>query len=122
MGKKIAVVLSILVLFSGLALAIDRITLVTTDGSVINIPMNPQYTNITFNLKSEYGNLTFNITIIDKVILVTNSIHSIYTKKGEVIQGTITSPSIVLPTKYGNLTVPPSEIGKLIVVMSNVTF
>jgi len=104
------------------AFSVDRITLVTTEGSVINVPMTPQYTNINFSLRSEYGNLTFNITIIDKIILVTNNVHSVYTKKGEIIQGTITSPNIVFPTRYGNLSVPPSEIGKLIVIMSNVTF
>jgi hypothetical protein len=104
------------------AFSVDRITLVTTDGSVINVPMTLQYTNINFSLRSEYGNLTFNITIIDKIILVTNNVHSVYTKKGEIIQGTITSPNIVFPTRYGNLSVPPSEIGKLIVIMSNVSF
>ena len=105
-----------------IAFSVDRITLVTTDGSVINVPMTPQYTNITFSLRSEYGNLSFNITIIDKIILVTNNVHSVYTKKGEIIQGTITSPSIVFPTRYGNLSVPPNEIGKLIVVATNVSF
>ncbi len=104
------------------AFSVNRITLVTTDGSVINVPMIPQYTNINFSLRSEYGNLTFNITIIDKIILVTNNVHSVYTKKGEIIQGTITSPNIVFPTRYGNLSVPPTEIGKLIVIMSNVSF
>lgn len=110
------------ILFIGIVYGIDRITIVTTDGSVINIPMNPQYTNINIRVKTDYGELSFPIISINRITLVTNNIHSIQTFKGESVQGTITSPNIVLPTKYGNLTIPPNEIGKLVVIISNIGF
>ncbi len=100
----------------------DKLTIVTTDGSVINVPMTPQYTNITIRVRTEYGDLNFVITSIQRILMITNNVHSIQTFRGETIQGTITSPNIVVPTKYGNLTIPPTEIGKLIVIMSNINF
>lgn len=100
----------------------DKLTIVTLDGSVINVPMDAKYTNITIRVRTDYGELNFNITAIQRILLVTNNIHSIQTFKGEVIQGNITSPNIVVPTKYGNLTIPPNEIGKLVVMISNTNF
>ncbi|MEN2997564.1 MAG: hypothetical protein ABDH28_00780 [Brevinematia bacterium] len=116
------IVFIILLLLVSLEGFCDRLTIVTLDGSVINVPMNPQYTNITIRIRTEYGELGFNITSIQKILLVTNNIHSVQTFKGEVIRGTITSPNIVVPTKYGSLTIPPGEIGKLIVVVTNKSF
>lgn len=116
--KIFFLVITVLLLFFSVADG-NKLTIVTTDGSVINVPMLPQYTNIVVRVRTEYGDLNMNITSIQKILLVTNNIHSIHTFKGEMLQGTITSPNIVLPTKYGNLTIPPSEIGKLIVIMTN---
>ena len=96
----------------------DKLTIVTLDGSVLNVPMNPQYTNITISVRTDYGDLSFYITSIQRILMVTNNVHSIQTFKGEVIQGNITSPNIVIPTKYGNLTIPPNEISKLVVIIS----
>lgn len=111
----------ILLTFSGVTYG-NKLTIVTTDGSVINVPMLPQYTNIVVRVRTDYGELNMNITSIQKILLVTNNIHSIHTLKGEILQGTITSPNIVLPTRYGNLTIPPSEVGKLVVTMTNISF
>lgn len=115
-------VLVMITLFTSINGFSDKLTIVTTDGSVINVPMTPQYTNITIRVRTEYGDLSFTITSIQRILMVTNNVHSIQTFKGESIQGTITSPNIVVPTKYGNLTIPPNEIGKLIVIMSNINF
>ncbi|MCX8029087.1 MAG: hypothetical protein N2712_03735 [Brevinematales bacterium] len=100
----------------------DKLTIVTIDGSVINVPMPPQYTNINIRVRTDYGELNFNITSIQRITMVTNNVHSIQTFKGEMVKGTITSPNIVVPTKYGNLTIPPTEIGKMIVIITNVNF
>ncbi len=100
--------------------ALDRITLVTVDGSVINVPMNEAYTNITFQVRTSYGDLRFNIMDVKKIVMVTNNVHSIQTAKGESIEGNIISPNLVFPTRYGNLTIPPRDISKLLVIISNV--
>ncbi|MFN4244762.1 MAG: hypothetical protein ACK4F9_01255 [Brevinematia bacterium] len=96
----------------------DKLTIVTLDGSVINVPMDARYTNITIRIRTDYGDLNFNITSIQRILMVTNNVHSIQTFKGELVQGSITSPNIVVPTKYGNLTIPPGEISKLVVIVS----
>lgn len=98
----------------------NKLTIVTLDGSVINVPMNPQYTNIVIRVRTDYGDLSFNITSVQKILLITNNVHSVQTFRGEMVQGTITSPNIVVPTKYGNLTIPPAEISKLVVVLTNI--
>ncbi|MGC8766480.1 MAG: hypothetical protein ACP5QP_02150 [Brevinematia bacterium] len=120
--NKVIIYVIIFILILSFTYALDRITIVTADGSVINVPMNPSYTNITIRMRTDYGELSFPIMSISKITLVTNNIHSVQTFKGESVQGSITSPNIVLPTKYGTLTIPPSEIGKLVVSISNIAF